>query len=384
MKDFSRNDLNALMKAPGGLCVSIYQTTHRPAAHTEQDRIRFKNLLAQAEKALIQRGLRSPAARELLAPGQALLDDGQFWQHQRDGLAVFAAHGIFHSYRLPWSFDELVVVCERFHVKPLLPLLAGNGVFFVLALSQDNVQLFRATRFGIEEVKLAGLPNNIAEALRYDDPEKQLQFHTRAPARQGERAAMFHGHGQAHGEDPKDRILHYFRALDAGLSDLLHGERAPLVLAGAEYYFPIYRQANTYPNLLEGGIPGSPERQRPDELHRQAWEIVQPRFNVLHRDALDRYQMMKGTGRTSDAIEEILPAAKQGRVDTLFVSPEVQLWGTFDSEQGETRVHDAAKVGDDDLTDLAVLHTLSNSGQVLPIEQSDMPAGSPLAAVFRY
>lgn len=38
----------------------------------------------------------------------------------------------------------------------------------------------------------------------------------------------------------------------------------PLVLAGVEYLLPIYRRANTYPYLLDGGVTGNPEGRRPD------------------------------------------------------------------------------------------------------------------------
>jgi len=45
-------------------------------------------------------------------------------------------------------------------------------------------------------VELEDVPQSIAEALRYDDPEKSLQFHTgTSGGGNGERAAMFHGQG---------------------------------------------------------------------------------------------------------------------------------------------------------------------------------------------
>ena len=60
-------------------------------------------------------------------------------------------------------------------------------------------------------------------------------------------------------DDTKENLLKYFRLIDRGLHDLFEDERAPLVLAGVEYLFPIYREANTYPRLIEEGIPGNPQ-----------------------------------------------------------------------------------------------------------------------------
>jgi hypothetical protein len=46
----------------------------------------------------------------------------------------------------------LVIVSERFHVKPLLPLLSGDGRFYVLALSQNEIRLLQGTRYSVEQV----------------------------------------------------------------------------------------------------------------------------------------------------------------------------------------------------------------------------------------
>jgi Bacterial archaeo-eukaryotic release factor family 3 len=101
------------------------------------------------------------------------LADHAFWQRQNQGLALFLAPQTFGEYRLPSSLDELGVVAHRFHIKPLLPLLSGNGHFFVLALSQKEVRLLQGTGYSVSEVELHGVPQGIAEALPYEDVEKK-------------------------------------------------------------------------------------------------------------------------------------------------------------------------------------------------------------------
>jgi len=41
------------------------------------------------------------------------------------------ASDLFRYYRLSLLFEELVVVTDRFHLKPLLPLLSGDERFMV-------------------------------------------------------------------------------------------------------------------------------------------------------------------------------------------------------------------------------------------------------------
>jgi hypothetical protein len=119
MNTLNRDDLRTLMGKHKGLCVSIFMPTHRAGTETQQDPIRFKNLLREAEERLLASGLGTPEAHELLKPAQRLLWDVHFWRHQSDGLALFLSPEVFRCYRLPFDFEELVVVTDRFHIKLL-------------------------------------------------------------------------------------------------------------------------------------------------------------------------------------------------------------------------------------------------------------------------
>jgi hypothetical protein len=384
----TRDEVRTLIDDHEGSCVSIYMPTHQVGEGIREDPVRLKNLLRQAEEDLIAAGLRTPEARELLEPSQKLVWDGLFWQYQSDGLALFLSAGAFRRYRLPLDFEELVIVSDRFHIKPLLPLLSGDGRFYVLALSQNEVRLLQGTRYNVSEVDLEGVPDSLAEALKYNDPEKRLQFHTgtRTPGGKGQRPAVFHGHGVASADDPKDYVLRYFRQVDEGLQALLRGEQAPLVLAGVDYLLPIYREANSYPLLAEGGVEGNPEELSVKELHKWAWDLVQPHFLQAQEEAAIRYKQLAGIGseQASDDLEKVVPAAYHGRVETLFVALDIQQWGGFDPETNRVVVHRKAEPGDEDLLDFAAIHTLVNGGAVYAVERKKMPDGPLVAAVFRY
>ena len=378
---FTRERLKELVERQKGVCVSLYMPAHRTAAETQQDQIRFKNLLGEAEKALSNA---YPEEQDLLEPARGLLDDNPFWQHQGDGLAVFLSPGEFQYFRLPISVEELVVVGERWHLKPLISLLSGDGRFYVLALSQGEVRLFQCTRHSVGEVALEGIPGSMAEALKYDDPERQVQFRTAAPTGTGKRAALFHGHGVGT-DDSKDSILRYFRQIDKGLRTLLGEERSPLVLAGVDYLFPVYREANTYPNLLDKGITGNPEGLKEKELHGHAWKIVEPHFQQEEKEEAARYRQLTNTDRASRDLTAVVPAAYYGKVEVLFVAVGIQQWGAFEPRENAVDLHSTPEPGDEDLLDLAAIQTLLHGGTVYAADQERIPdkEGS-LAAIYRY
>ncbi len=379
----TRDDLKTLIEQQEGQCISVFMPTRRAAPENQQNPIRFKNLLVEAERQLLGSGLRAVEVEKLLKPSQRLVNNRSFWQHQSDGLSVFISSQTFRHHRLPVNFEELVVVTDRFHVKPLLTLFTGAGRFFLLALSQNKVRLLQGTRYSISEVELEAVPKSIDQALKYDDPEKQLQFHTGTPGGTGERAAMFHGHGVGT-DDAKRNILRYFRQIDKRLHDLLKEEQMPLVLAGVEYLFPIYRQANTYPHLVDEGITGNPDELSAKELHSRVWSVVKPLFFKAQDQAVARYKQLGGTGLVSSDLKEIVPAAYHGRVESLFVSVGIQQWGTFDSDTSVVHLHPEAKPLDEDLLDLAAIQTLLHAGTVYAVKPEEVPDGVVLAAVFRY
>jgi hypothetical protein len=383
MSLISIDELKTLVERREGVCVSIFMPTHRTSPETKQDPIRFKNLLKEAEKRLITSGLRLSQAKKLLKPAKTLVKDNFFWQHQADGLAVFISPEVLRYFHLPFRFEELLVVTDRFHIKPLLHLFSNDGRFDILALSQNEVRLFQCTRYGITEIEPEGVPRSLKEALKYDEPEKQLQYHTRTPGGTGERAAIFHGHGVGI-DDAKDNILRYFRQIDHGLRELLLEERSPVVLAGVEYLLPIYREANTFLNLMDKGVTGNPEGLRAEELHEQALKIVEPYFLKALEDASAQYRQLAGSGRTATDVKEIVPAAYNGRVDILFVSVGIQQWGKVDAMTFRVLLHEKPESGDQDLSDLAAVYTFLKGGKVYAVEPQKVPDEAPLAALLRY
>lgn len=382
MDFLDRDALRPLIDEHAEYCLSLYLPTHRTGAAIRQDPIRLKNLLKRGEAQLTQHGWRRAAAEELLAPAARLLKDDDFWQHQSDGLAILISPNTFRRYRLPYAFDELVVVTDRFHLKPLLSLLSGDGRFYILALSQKRVRLLLGTRHSVQEMSLEAVPTSLAEALG-EERDKELQFHVA-----GHGGAVFHGHGSRADEtEHKKDLFRYFKRLDKGLRDLICVDRAPLVLAGVDYLLPIYREANSCAELVDDGIVGSPENITDSELHARAWRIVQTYFSREQELAAARYRELARSDRTSDDLAAIVPAAHHGRVADLFVAVGVQRWGRYQPGSGRVTLHETRQPGDQDLLDVAAVQTLAHAGAVYAVEPGAIPArgaGQPTAAVLRY
>jgi len=377
---FTRHDLNTLLAKYSSPCISLFMPTHRGGA--EEDPIRWRKHLAEAEERLAAAGWHAAGVKKLLAPGRRLLEDVTFWKNQCDGLAAFLAPQFMRLYRLPLAFKEDVVVANRFSIIPMLPLLSGNGRYYVLALSQNAVRLLQGTRHSVGEIDLKRVPGNLADALLTHEAKEPFSFHgRRAGQGAGSWAGIFHGHGVGI-DDSKDELLHYFQKIDRGLHPLLKEERAPLVLAAVDYLQPIYRQANTYAHLLAKGVDGNPDRLSNKELHDRAWPLVKPLFEEAQQRAAAQYRKLVNTEHVSGDLEAVVAAAYEGRVETMFVALGRHVWGVFNPPTGRVEQHEQALFGDVDLLDFAAAQTLMHGRTVYAVEPENVPSNRAVAAIF--
>jgi hypothetical protein len=172
--------------------------------------------------------------------------------------------------------------------------------------------------------------------------------------------------------------------VDKSLHDFFRKRRAPLVLAGVNYLLPIYHEANTYNFIVSEGIQHNTKEQTAQELHAEAWAIVEPQFLADQQKAIDYYHESLAAGKGSNDLEEVIQGAFFGRVEQLFVPVGVQKWGHFDPESMELEMHNDAQTGDEDLLNAAAIQTIFHGGTVYAVEPREVPDDTPVAAVFRY
>lgn len=374
--------IRSLIDEESAPCVSLYMPTHRSGREVRQDPIRLGNLVSQARYDLVATGVRPPQADALLEPLERLTVSDSFWQHQDAGLALFACPGRSEWYRLPSTVDEKSVVADAFHVKPLWPVMSRNNLFYVLALSRNLVRLLWADRFRVGEVDLPeDIPESLAEALWYDDPEKQLQHRAAGRVGAGRIVAAFHGHGvPEQREGPKLEV--FLRAVDRGLADIIDRDR-PLVLAGVDDITALFRRVSAHPTIVDDVISGNPDEIAAHDLHRGAVDIMRPLLDAsIHQDA--EVFLSSGRGLQVSGAGEALSAALTGRVSVLFLPVDREIWGRADPAGSEVVIHPERLPGDRDLLDLMGIAAWTAGGRVHVVDADDVPGDGPVAAILRF
>ncbi|HSG40878.1 MAG TPA: hypothetical protein VLE27_14665, partial [Thermoanaerobaculia bacterium] len=216
MNLLTASDLTELLEERPGPCVSIYFPTLPDATRRPQGRTRLRHLLGLAGAQLAAQGLDDAAVESLLGPLEDFLDDTSFWNTREEGIALFQAPGFSRAFHLPRAFPERCTVGDHFFLKPLLPLVASDDSFYVLALSQNEVRLLEATCRKVERPAVKDLPTSLSAALGKQKTTQILQYHTASSTGTGGLPAVYHGHGVGE-EDTKDELRRYLRLVETAV-----------------------------------------------------------------------------------------------------------------------------------------------------------------------
>ncbi len=303
------------LAAHRGPALSVFIPTARHGPETLHGPTRLRNLVRSVTSDA-EAAFGAETTGQLLAPVLALADDADAWQHQADGLAIFASPTEHRQFRLPIALAEDAVVGERFRLRPMVRYLGTDDVFYLLALAQNSIRLFQATPQTIDELSTEQLPESIDDALRFEDPERQLQSQS-----VGGGDVRFHGHGAGEELD-KEALARYFRAVDRGLVETLGATNLPVLVACVDYYLPIYRDVTNLANVIDVAVSGNPERRSAAELHGAALPLIQPIAQQRATAIATRYRELAGTGRTLADPTALTAAASEGRIDTLLVADD--------------------------------------------------------------
>jgi hypothetical protein len=99
--------------------------------------------------------------------------------------------------------------------------------------------------------------------------------------------------------------------------------------------------------------------------------------------AIAKYRQLVGSERASNAVEQIVPAAHAGRIETLLVDPRGAIPGRFDEAMNSIDFI-TEREPEYDLVESSVAQTLLHRGTVYPVGREELPSSRWLRAIFRY
>ncbi|MEX0769493.1 MAG: hypothetical protein WD035_02100 [Balneolaceae bacterium] len=373
----SKKKIDELLSNTTATNLTITLPTHKKGEEVQQDPIRYKNLLSEAEKKLDSRGLKEKEIEDLLKEPRKLIQDLGFWNHAEEGLAIYLNDDIYERFLTPYSLREQVYLNEHFLVTPLLPMISLDGTYNILALSQKGLRLLHCSRNSVRDITPGDIFTNIEDFIE-ETPQAQLQFHTGA----ANEDAMFFGHGGG-GEDKKVLVQKYLRGVEESVTSKLRKYGEPLILAGTEEIVSLYRAINNYKRTMDERIKRYTGEMIDKDLQQAGWEIVQNYFLQEMYQSLEEFKD-QANERTSNNLSQIVESTVMGKTDTLFIARDEQSWGFYDDENHTVQYTGHSNGKQNELLNWTALKTFEKGGNVYVLPKEEMPHQSTVAALFRF
>ncbi len=416
-KPLSPERLRPLLDTPPAQpCLSLYLPTHRRVPDNTVDRPAYRHLVEALELALGP--AHSPGETErLLHPFRVLAGDHHFWEHTRDGLAVFAAGGRARGFLLQRPVNPLALVTGRFHLLPLVRIVASLERFTILALSSREAAVYEATAWhdvagspAAHDVTVGPLDPLPLERPTASEPAAPLArgevvdevvrephrvYRETGPGGRAEIRVVHGGAGSKQDDIDKDTEI-FFRHVDAVVDGKASRPTGlPLLLVAAAPLAATFRGLSKNPLLLEDHVPLDPHLMSLEQLAA----TVAPVFAAARARRIERELVMFHRARdrnlASESLAEIGTAAAAGRIATLLLEAERFIPGRFDRQSGELTGDgkpppDASRSGgqpagrtEDILGSLAET-VLLHGGEIVSLAGTAMPCPTGAAAVYRY
>jgi len=360
-------DILALTGHQSEACVSIYLRTTPVTQETKAHRIELKNF---AKQAIHQLQIAQKDKRAVVAVAEQLddlVDDDEFWRFQANSLAIFVTPENARTFRVPNTLEPMVVVSDRFHVKPLLRVVSFPQACYVLALAQRSVRVVEVSPdLPTTPVAIDSLPEDAGRAIR------------------GVGVVDHWPSGRIQAAEGQKVLLRQFaRLVDKALRPLLAGSDIPLVLAAAEPLRSIYRSVNTYSHLAAVAIEGNPELVSDGQLGERARAILDGIYREKVVAWRSLFEERANEGRATTDISQAARAATFGAVQSLLVDIDEVIWGQLD-QSGVVTLAGKADPSNYDLTDEIVARVIATGGHVIGVRKTDIPRNQSLAAILRY
>ncbi len=373
---FNLQDLQSLIALRGKPAVSIYIPTSRILTRVQAESLQLNNLIKVTGKQLRERGFDDTKIHEVLAPAQALVKNVEFWHQQRDGLALFLSEETFLTYQVPITFNTEIVIADTFYAKPLLPLLTKDRFFYLLAISPTRVRLLRGSRYALDELNteldIEAISTQLSETLHMQTEHYQPIPRAHAAASHDDKSVVIDPSALDPSAIDSDELKRLFQQIDRQLSEFLHDQNVPLIVAGSEELLSIYQEVNTHPHLVELYIGANLDNLHNEDLQKKAWMLAAPIFAAEQTRKMTEYRHLENSWRTEVDLRHLLPAADQGRIETAFVAANKPVWGTYDATQQKVVLREESNSCACDLTDLLAVYTLLHNGDLYVVEPKEM------------
>ncbi|QNP66045.1 chemotaxis protein [Streptomyces genisteinicus] len=346
--------------------VSLTMPTHRAGQDGEQDAVRLRNLMAEAERRLGDDGVDRATGAGVRAQLERAVAELDLRQAQ-DGLAILADAQEYQLWRLPRSVPERVVLSDSYLTRNLVSAKAQARPYWVLVVAADRTTLWSGSGETLDEHTGDGFPQT----------RPQEDFDPQREERQGDTASTF----------TDEWTRQYLREVDGAVGSILEADPRPLFLVGLAPALSVLRDAGpataaAVGRVVKGGLTDGPAAELLKEL-RPALDEYRTRHAAAVAGRLDA---ARGRKVFAAGLDEVWGAVRDERAALVVVEEHFQR--TVRVTSGHLQPVDPSEPDDEevreDIVDEIVETALDGGAEVIFVPDGTLTEHGGVAAELRY
>lgn len=353
--------IQKLGKETNTLCVTISFNTHRTHPDNENDSIRLKNLLTQAEERVTQEYPEEEVAELLkkMRAVQATIDAN----YNLDSLHIFLSNKTQEVVRLPQAVAEnSVQVAKTFALRPLIKAYSRSASYLIMLLSQGGAQVYEAMNDGV-----------IKEIENDDFPFPEHTLNMTFPDKKS---------------DPNyqdNLIREYFNKVDKAFLKIHKNTDLKCVVVSTTDNYSMLTQVADNSAAYYGQVNVDYNNSAPHQLAQQSWELVRDVQQKLKKEAIAEAKEAVAQGKVQTDLQEIYQSAIDGRGDLLIVHQNFSQPVLMQSERTFKYIDDPTKPGAiDDITSDIAWQVLEKKGRTVFVSQDEIKGLGEIVLKTRY
>lgn len=335
MRELTIKDLNALNVSSKGPMLSLYLSKDMSILDQKSMSDRWKELLLKAEFYLLK-----DYTRSFVDEFMKKLREGKYLEKLEAldrGVVVFYSLESFDGdlgyMKVQSSINDLIVVADSFHIKPLIRIRNNVKGFFIVTMSSRAINV---------------LIENHGHLVKLDSYRNE-------PGIDGNNK-----------KDPKE----FFLSSSQELNKLFAAYRLPIILAGVKDHIGHMKRLLNQSMLMDQYIVGNVEKMKALELQEKVYKILTPYYEKLEQGALKDLEVAMNRGRAITFLEDIAISAVYGKISKLFVVENRFVWGSINQHTGEIFIAPRqVNAHDDDVLDDLCQIVLSKGGEVVVVKE---------------
>ena len=327
------------LEADHVVTVTVPLDRTRPA--NDEDRIRLRNLLAEARTEVVDRcepDQARPLLEQLAAAGSAI--DLAAGAH---GALIVATPEQSETHLLPFPVRAAVSVATTPATRFLVQGLRRSPRYRLLVVSDRATRLFEAVRDQLTEITDHGFPLRAGIVPR-------------------DRRAVAGKFALAPGRDDRESWRNFYRSVDRSLTEASRGDPLPVVLAGVRTSTALFEGVSRNAHLVIGCIDGAQEHAAARDLGRAAWPILREHLWARRREVVDELRAALAAGRAVTGIDESWQFAREGRGRLVVVEEDYRAEPAVEVEGRLVPAGRPDRLAMDDPVDELVEHVVRSGG----------------------